>query len=188
MALAMAMGHGQGHGQGHGPKLIGWLCQRFFFFENWASGAQKRPKMDPKSRFLTNFVPGPQCLSLGPKTKKMRAEKPCKTPPPEFQMVPYGASYGQKPFWASQAPFWGHFSEQMVPKCRKGHQKSASRNSPGCSRLFPAFPVMWCQGVRGRPIHPHAPGVRMTVVTQTPSKYGITRGGALGGGGTFGKQ
>ena len=105
-------------------------------------GPKRGPKWVQNNVFLTNFVPGPQCLSLGPKTKKMRAEKPCKTPPPEFQMVPYGASYGQKPFWASQAPFWGHFSEQMVPKCRKGHQKSASRNSPGCSRLFPVIPVV----------------------------------------------
>ena len=112
----------------------------FCFFGNWAPGAQKGPKLGPKSGLGANFEPGPQCRSPGPKTKKMRAEKPCKTPPPEFQMVPYGASYGQKPFWASQAPFWGHFSEQMVPKCRKGHQKSASRNSPGCSRLFPAVP------------------------------------------------
>ena len=58
------------------------------------------PKREPKSGFWTNFVPGPQCRSLGPKTKKMRAEKPCKTPPPEFQMVPCGASCGQKQFWA----------------------------------------------------------------------------------------
>ena len=69
------------------------------FFFNWAPGAQKGPKLGPKSGFWVNFVPGPQCRSLGPKTKNMRAEKPCKTPPPEFQMVPYGASYGPKPFW-----------------------------------------------------------------------------------------
>ena len=143
------------------------------FFLSWASGAQKGSKLGPKCGFWIIFVPGPQCRSPGPKTKKMRAEKPCKTPPPEFQMVPYGASYGQKPFWASQAPFWGHFSEQMVPKCRKGHQKSASRNSPGIPVQTRLFPAKWCQGVRGRPIHPHAPGVRMTVVTQTPSNYNL---------------
>ena len=37
---------------------------------------------------------------LGPKTKKMRAEKPCRTPPPEFQMEPYGQNCGPKPFWS----------------------------------------------------------------------------------------
>ena len=43
---------------------------------------------------------GSQKMFPGPKTKKMRAEKPCRTPPPEFEMEPYGASYGPKPFWA----------------------------------------------------------------------------------------
>ena len=32
--------------------------------------------------------------------QKMRAEKPCRTPASELQTEPYGASYGQKPFWA----------------------------------------------------------------------------------------
>ena len=45
--------------------------------------------------------PGSEKRPPGPKTKKMRAEKPCRTPPPEFQMEPYGQSYGPKPFWAS---------------------------------------------------------------------------------------
>ena len=44
---------------------------------------------------------GSKKWSLEAKTKKMRAEKPCRTPPPEFQMEPYGQSYGPKPFWAS---------------------------------------------------------------------------------------
>merc|ERR1711908_270670 len=41
-------------------------------------------------------------MSLGAKTKQIRAEKTCRTPPPEFEMEPYGSSYGPKPFWA----FW----------------------------------------------------------------------------------
>ena len=79
------------------------LCVFFFFFENWAPGGQKEPKLGPKYCLGTNFVPGLQCRPPGPKTKKMHAEKPCRTPPPEFQMVPYGASYGQKPFGAGHA-------------------------------------------------------------------------------------
>ena len=64
------------------------------------------PIFDPKK------VPGPKCrpgdpksnpglknLPLGMKKQKMRAEKPCRTPPSKNQTEPYSASYGQKPFW-----------------------------------------------------------------------------------------
>ena len=33
------------------------------------------------------------------KKQKMRAEKPCRTPPSKNQTEPYSASYGRKPFW-----------------------------------------------------------------------------------------
>ena len=46
-------------------------------------------------------------------------------------------------------------------------QKSASWNTPP----EPPEPVKWCQELRLRPHLPHAPGARMTVVTQTPSNY-----------------
>ena len=63
---------------------------------------QKLPRANPgpisKSR-VQILVPRSKNGPPGPKTKKMRTEKPCRTPPPEFQMEPYGASYGQKPFW-----------------------------------------------------------------------------------------
>ena len=43
--------------------------------------------------------PGLQNPSPGMKKQKMRAEKPCRTPPSKNQTEPYSASYGQKPFW-----------------------------------------------------------------------------------------
>ena len=48
---------------------------------------------DPKSD------PGLQNPSPGMKKQKMRAEKPCRTPPSKNQTEPYSASYGRKPFW-----------------------------------------------------------------------------------------
>ena len=66
--------------------------------------------------------PGLQNLPLGMKLQKMRAEKPCRTPPSEFQTEPYGANYGPKPFssqnlkiWgAFWAPFWRHMVQVMA--------------------------------------------------------------------------
>ena len=37
------------------------------------------------------------------------------------------------------------------------------------ARLAKLCQLKWCQQVRSRPYLPHAPGVRMTVVEQTPS-------------------
>ena len=48
---------------------------------------------DPKSD------PGLQHPPPGMKKQKMRAEKPCRTPPSKNQTEPYSASYGRKPFW-----------------------------------------------------------------------------------------
>ena len=62
----------------------------------------KPPRASPgpiSKSWVQILVPGSKNEPSGPKTKKMRAEKPCRTPPPEFQKEPYGASYGQKPFW-----------------------------------------------------------------------------------------
>ena len=43
--------------------------------------------------------PGLPNLEPGMKKQKMRAEKPCRTPPSKNQTEPYSASYCQKPFW-----------------------------------------------------------------------------------------
>ena len=43
--------------------------------------------------------PALQNPPLGMKKQKMRAEKPCRTPPSKNQTEPYSASYGRKPFW-----------------------------------------------------------------------------------------
>ena len=43
--------------------------------------------------------PGLQNPPPGMKKQKMRAEKPCRTPPSKNQTEPYSASYGRKPFW-----------------------------------------------------------------------------------------
>ena len=38
--------------------------------------------------------------------QKMRAEKPCRTPPSEFQKEPYGVSYSPKPFPSQNLKIW----------------------------------------------------------------------------------
>ena len=45
----------------------------------------------------------------GMKKQKMRAEKPCRTPPSELQTEPYGASCGQKAFSSQNPKIWGAF-------------------------------------------------------------------------------
>ena len=59
------------------------------------------PKPDP---WLQN-------LPRGMNNQKMRTEIPCRTPPPECQTEPGGASYGQKTFWVASPgnmmPVWG---------------------------------------------------------------------------------
>ena len=64
------------------------------------------PKITPKTSPGQNVDlgvpksdPGLQNPSPGMKKQKMRAEKPCRTPPSKNQTEPYSASYGQKPFW-----------------------------------------------------------------------------------------
>ena len=74
---------------------LGKQSLRYFVFFGAQIWAQKVP--GPTRAQL--WAPGSQIWPWGPKTKKMRAEKPCKTPPPEFQTEAYVASYGQKPFW-----------------------------------------------------------------------------------------
>ena len=44
----------------------------------------------------------------------MRAEKPCRTPPPELKTEPYGASYGPKPY-LHEIPCVACF--RVAPKC-----------------------------------------------------------------------
>ena len=50
--------------------------------------------------------PGLQNPPPGMKKQKMRAEKPCRTPPSELQTEPYSASYDQKPFWKVPSKSW----------------------------------------------------------------------------------
>ena len=64
------------------------------------------PKITPKTSPGQNVDlgvpksdPGLQNPSPGMKKQKMRAEKPCRTPPSKNQTEPYSASYGRKPFW-----------------------------------------------------------------------------------------
>ena len=45
---------------------------------------------------------------------------------------------------------------------------------PGTRHRKPREPPEWCQELRFGAHLPHAPGVRMTVVTHTPSKYQIS--------------
>ena len=68
----------------------------------------------PESQIGPKFEPGPQCWSPGSKNKKMRAEKPCKTPPPEFQMVQVMA---KKHLWPGPTlgPIWG--AGPRFPQC-----------------------------------------------------------------------
>ena len=75
-----------------------------------------------------NFGSGVQKWVPGSKNKKDARRKTMQNPGLRLAMVPYGASYAQKPLWGSQAPFWGPFSKQKLPKCCKGHQKVTSRN------------------------------------------------------------
>ena len=63
---------------------------------------QKPPRASPgqvlKSR-VQILDPGFKNGSLGPKTKNMRTEKPCRTPVSDLKMEPYGPSYGLKTLW-----------------------------------------------------------------------------------------
>ena len=62
---------------------------------NWSKKVP-RPKCQPGG---SKSDPGLQNPFRGVKKEKMRAEKPSRTPPSEFQTEPYSASYGHKPFW-----------------------------------------------------------------------------------------
>ena len=63
------------------------------------SGPQKTSPGQNVDLGVPKSDPGLQNLSLGMKKQKMRAEKPCRTPPSKNQTEPYSASYGRKPFW-----------------------------------------------------------------------------------------
>ena len=63
------------------------------------------PKTSPGQPGPNFQIPGPhvgsgvQKWTPGAQTKKMRTEKPCRTPVSDLEMEAYGASYGQKTFW-----------------------------------------------------------------------------------------
>ena len=59
-------------------------------------------------------------------------------------------------------------SSSMFTVCHACAQNQASWNTPRESRESPE-PRKWCQELRLGAHLPHAPGARMTVVTQTPS-------------------
>ena len=103
------------------------------------SGAKKVPGPkcrpgDPKSD------PGLQNPPPGMKKQKMRAEKPCRTPPSKNQTEPYSASYGQKPFWGVplMSGIWelagalgsqGWPSDDLRGKCRFSVEKIENEKS-----------------------------------------------------------
>ena len=75
------------------------------FFRDHFLGPKRSPGQNvdlgvPKSD------PGLQNPPPGMKKQKMRAEKPCRTPPSKNQTEPYSASYGQKPFWGGTSHEW----------------------------------------------------------------------------------
>ena len=70
------------------------------------SGPQKTSPGQNVDLGVPKSDPGLQNLSPGMKKQKMRAEKPCRTPPSKNQTEPYSASYGQKPFWGCLSKSW----------------------------------------------------------------------------------
>ena len=102
--------------------------------------------------------------------EKARAEKPCKTPPPEFQTEPYGASYGRKPFGGGQAGSGAHFPT----KCAENLVFYTLSEPPGDLKTLATLAILailvwkWCKTGCSDP-EVSAPEARMTVVQPTPS-------------------
>ena len=86
--------------------------------------------------------------------------------------LPLGSLWGALgSLWVPLAPFgcpwapWAPFGSSMFTVCDACRQNQASWNTP-------PEPPEWCQELRLGAHLPHAPGARMTAVTQTPSnKY-----------------
>ena len=114
------------------------------------------------------LVPGSKNGSPGPKTNKMRTEEPCRTPPPEFQMEPYGASYGQNTFWGKPSQVRPTQASSWEGQCSQTLVFYSFREPFGILPARPVRPAKWCQQVLLRASLPRAPGARMTVVNQLP--------------------
>ena len=74
-----------------------------FYHKSVFFGTPKFTPKRPQAKMLTwgspNPIRAPPNPPPGMKKQKMRAEKPCRTPPSKNQTEPYSASYGRKPFW-----------------------------------------------------------------------------------------
>ena len=89
--LGHGLGHGPGHGpgHGHGPKLIGWLCQRFFFFVfKLGLRGQKETQNGPKITFFYQFCPRAPMFVLGTQNQKDAGRKTMQNP---ASRIPNGA-------------------------------------------------------------------------------------------------
>ena len=88
----------------------------------------------------------------GTKKQKMRAEKPCRTPPSELRTEPYSAIYAQKPFWRVPSKSWHMLQEgkscfqkgkscfQEGKSCFQGGDKTKTAGGPQLSnRNFPGL-------------------------------------------------
>ena len=66
-------------------------------------GTPKSLKNRPRAKLSTsgfqNPTPASKIRPRACKKQKMRAKKPCRTPPSKKQTEPYSACYGRKPFW-----------------------------------------------------------------------------------------
>ena len=92
-----------------GPRALIWARGPNYFWKFWFLGPLGS-KFGRRAQILGPLF-GPAAWARaraqfwghfwawGPKTKKLRAEKPCRIPGSEFQMGAYAPSYGQKPFW-----------------------------------------------------------------------------------------
>ena len=89
--------------------------------------------------------PGLQNPDPDLKKQKMRAEKPCRTPPSEFQTEPYSASYGPKPFWGQILPIEVSMMPPGGEKIGATGTRTPSLTSPGevLGVFLASFP--WCR-------------------------------------------
>ena len=106
--------------------------------------------------FDAKKVPGPTCQpgyqksnpglnirSPGMIKQKMRAGKPRRTPVSEFQMEPYSASYGQKPFWRVHVKILkylgGKSYSQKGKSCIQKGETCIQKGKPCIQKGKPAF-------------------------------------------------